>query len=74
MYTSSEKENLFKLTIPQKNASKFTISIEKENSCSFSFSISFQAIPHFYLMNALVYVDIDQAFIKGKMKVARNEK
>ena len=66
MYTSSEKENLFKLTIPQKNASKFTISIEKENSCSFSFS--FQAIPHFYLMNALVYVDIDEGIYKVKMR------
>ena len=25
-------------------------------------------------MNALVYVDMERAFIKGKMKVAKNEK
>ena len=50
MYTSSVKD----------------ISIEKENSCSFSFS--FQAIPHFYLMNALVYVDIDEGIYKVKMR------
>ena len=29
---------------------------------------------NFYLMNALVYVDIDKNIHKGKSKVARNEK
>ena len=29
---------------------------------------------HFFLMNALVYVAIDQGFHKGKMKVTRNVK
>ena len=50
--------------------------MEKENPCSF-FSFSFRATsPYYYipLMNALVYVDIDQGIHKGKIKVALNEK
>ena len=38
----------------------------------FSFFISSNF--HFTLINARVYVDIDQGIHKGKMKVARNEK
>ena len=38
----------------------------------FSFFISDNF--EFYLMNALVYVDIDQGIHEGKMKVAQNEK
>ena len=41
--------------------------------CSF-FRFSFRATLNFPLMNALVYVDIDQGIHKGKMKVALNEK
>ena len=44
----------------------------KAQSCFFRFS--FRASLYFYLMNALVYVDIDQGIHKVKMKVARNEK
>ena len=47
--------------------------MEKENPCSF-FRFSFRATFIFPLMNALVYVDIDQGIHKGKMKVALNEK
>ena len=38
------------------------------------FRFSFRAILYFYLVNALVYVNIDQGIHKGKSKVARNEK
>ena len=38
------------------------------------FRFSFRATLYFYLMNALVYVDIDQGIQKVKLKVARNEK
>ena len=38
------------------------------------FSFFIQSNFHFPLMNALVYVDIDQGIHKGKMKVALNEK
>ena len=37
------------------------------------FCFSFNFI-HFYLMNALVYVDIEQGIHKVKLKVAQNEK
>ena len=47
--------------------------MEKENPSSF-FRFSFRATLSFTLMNALVYVDIDQGIHKGKMKVALNEK
>ena len=47
--------------------------MEKENLCSF-FRFSFRATFIFSLMNALVYVDIDQGIYKGKIKVALNEK
>ena len=43
----------------QQNASKFAILMEYENPCSF-FCFPFHATLGFYLMNALVYVDIDQ--------------
>ena len=42
----------------QQNASKFAIFYVQENTCSF-FRFSFRATVYFYLMNALVYVDID---------------
>ena len=38
------------------------------------FCFSFQAFLSFYVMNALVYVDINQAIHKKKLKNARNEK
>ena len=38
------------------------------------FHFSFHATLFFYLMNALVYVDIDKGIHKGKSKVAQNEK
>ena len=38
------------------------------------FRFSFHATLYFYLMNALVYVGIDQGIHKVKYKVARNEK
>ena len=57
----------------ERNASKFAMFMEKENPCSF-FRFSFRATFIFPLMNALVYVDIDQGIHKGKMKVALNEK
>ena len=43
--------------------------MEKENPCSF-FRLELLLFP---LMNALVYVNIDQGIHKGKMKVALNE-
>ena len=43
----------------QWNASKFAILLEYENPCSF-FHFSFSETLYFYLMNTLVYVDIDQ--------------
>ena len=49
----------------QQNASKFAIILEYENPCSF-LSISFRATLSFYLINALVYVDIDQGIHKVK--------
>ena len=57
----------------QQNASKFTIFYVSENPCSF-FRFSFRATLYFYLMNALVYVNIDQGIHEVKYKVARNEK
>ena len=46
--------------------------MEKEHPCSFFFfHLELLLFP---LMNALVYVDIDQDIHKGKMKVALNEK
>ena len=57
----------------QRNTSKFAIFYVSLNPCSF-FRFSFRATLYFYLMNALVYVDIDQGIHKGKSKVARNEK
>ena len=44
-----------------------------ENTHSF-FRFSFRATLFFPLMNALVYVNIDQGIHKGKLKVAQNEK
>ena len=57
----------------ERNASKFAMFMEKESPCSF-FSFFIYSNFHFPLMNALVYVDIDQSIHKGKMKVALNEK
>ena len=57
----------------QRNASKFAILLEYENPHRI-FHFSFRATLFFPLMNALVYVDIDQGIHKGKMKVAQNEK
>ena len=57
----------------QRNTSKFAIFYVQENPHSF-FRFSFRATLYFYLMNALVYVDIAQGIHKGKSKVARNEK
>ena len=57
----------------ERNASKFAMFMEKENPRSF-FRFSFRATFIFPLMNALLYVDIDQGIHKGKMKVALNEK
>ena len=51
----------------RQNASEFAIFIEKENACSFFILSNFE----FYLINALVYVDIDQNI--HKIKTARNE-
>ena len=45
--------------MPKRNASKFAIFYVWENPCSF-FRFSFHATLYFYLMNALVYVDINQ--------------
>ena len=51
----------------KQNASKFAISyIILENPSSF-FRFSFRATLYFYLMNALVYVDIDQGIHKVKI-------
>ena len=50
------------------NAS-FAIFIEKENPCPF-FSSFISSNFEFYLMNALVYVDIEQGIYKVKLKVA----
>ena len=58
--------------VPQ-NASNFAIFIEKENPGSF-FSFFISSNFEFYLMNALVYVDIDWGIHKKKLKVAQNEK
>ena len=55
------------------NALNFAIFIEKENPYSF-FRFSFQAILHFYLKNALIFVDIDKGIHKIKCKIAWNEK
>ena len=52
---------------------QFAMFMETENPCSF-FRFSFRATFNFPLMNALVYVNIDQGIHKGKMKVAPNEK
>ena len=50
----------------QRNASKFAIFYVSENPCTF-FRFSFRANLYFYLMNALVYVDIDQSIHKVKI-------
>ena len=51
----------------QQNPSKFAIFyVLEENPCSF-FRFSFHATLYFYLMNALVYVDIDQGINKVKI-------
>ena len=55
----------------ERNAPKFAMFMEKENPSSF-FRFSFGATLSFTLMNALVYVDIDQSI--HKLRVARNEK
>ena len=47
----------------QRNASKFAIFYASKNPCSF-FRFSFRATLYFYLMNALVYVDMDQRTLK----------
>ena len=49
----------------RRNASKFPIFIEKEKPSSF-FRFAFRATFIFSLMNALVYVNIDQGIRKGK--------
>ena len=49
----------------RRNASKFPIFIQNENPSNF-FRFSFRATFIFPLMNALVYVDIDQGIHKGK--------
>ena len=56
----------------KRNASKFAMFMEIENLCIF-FVFNLEQ-PSFSLMNALVYVKIDQGIHKGKMKVALNEK
>ena len=45
-----------------------------QKTCVVFFCFSFRATLYFYLINALVYVDIDQDIHKGKSKVARNKK
>ena len=45
--------------------------MEKENPRSF---LVFHFKQLFYIMNVLVYVDIDQGIYKVKLKVALNEK
>ena len=50
----------------QQNASKFAIFYVYENPYSF-FRFSFRATLYFYLMNALIYVDIDQGIHKVKI-------
>ena len=55
------------------NTSKFAIFIEKENPHSF-FLFLISSNFEFYLINALVYVDIDQGIHKVKLKVALNGK
>ena len=70
---TSKKRGLRSTFWPPKCFKKFAIFMEKENPCSF-FRFSFRATMNFPLMNALVYVDIDQGIHKGKMKVALNEK
>ena len=57
--------------MPQRNALKFAILLEYENPHNY---FSFCASLFFPLMNALVYIDIDQGIHKVKYKVARNEK
>ena len=54
----------------QQNASKYALFYiyTKTQSCFFRFS--FHATLFFFLMNTLVYVDIDQGIHKGKNKVA----
>ena len=54
----------------QQNASKFAIFLEYENPRSL-FHFSFHAALFFPLMNALVYVNIDQGIHYGKIKVAQ---
>ena len=50
----------------QQNASKFAIFYVSENTCSF-FRFSFRATLYFCLINALVYVDINQGIHKVKI-------
>ena len=50
----------------QRNASKFAIFYVLENTNRF-FRFSFHETLYFYLMNALVYVDIDQDIHKVKI-------
>ena len=44
----------------QQNASKFSILLEYKNPRSFIFVFFYFVLLYFFLMNALVYVDIDQ--------------
>ena len=50
-----------------RNASNFAIFLEYENEHSF-IPFSFHATLFFPLMNALVNIDIDQGFIREKIK------
>ena len=60
-----KKERFVLNFLTPQNASKLAIHIEKENLCSF-FRFSFPAILHFYIMNSLVYNDIDQRIHQEK--------
>ena len=66
--TYSDLENkLFDLKFKsRRNTSKFAIFIQKENPCFFPFFISSDF--HFYLMNVLVFDNIDQ-LLKMKKKI-----
>ena len=70
---SSEIRGLLSAKCSSETLQNLLYFMYKKNPRSF-FRFSFRATLYFYLMNALVYVDIDQGTHKGKSKVAQNEK
>ena len=71
-HDNSTKKGVFGQLNPLEKCFKIWYVYEKRKTTWF-FSFFILSNFHFSLINALVYVDIDQGIHKGKMKVAQNE-